>query len=290
MPFIIIGSRALPKELRTREPLDHDYIATPQALESDFLANGKWDVAYPADENHYILKNHKKGLILDVEIAWPGSTGEGLMTLTKAHPIKPEELVLMLKLSHRFKASPHFQKTMQDIKWLRYHGVTVPEFYQTWLKWRTKETLAYHKHPVLDQKSKEFFTDNVPYVYVHDTIHLAMARVHLHPAYKDFQQDGAEVKVSKDKWLALPEVRKMDSVLEESYVLALERHQIPNNFRPDPDKSFRIALEKVCTTISSGWWREWAWEHYDDAIRLYNRDYVKIFQRGIAEGVVVKEQ
>jgi hypothetical protein len=71
-------------------------------------------------------------------------------------------------------------------------------------------------------------------------------------------------------------------VYEESCVLALERSQIPF---PDasPRKSFEYALMKVCTSITSGFFREWAWEHYDDVLALYNElgenDYIERFKR-----------
>ncbi len=107
------------------------------------------------------------------------------------------------------------------------------------------------------------------------------------PAYKLFQADGAEVKVDRAKWNLRSDEDKLASVIEEAYVLALERHQIPNDFKPSPDESFKIALEKVCTSIASGWWREWAWEHYDDAIRNYDHGYVDRCRAGIADGTIL---
>ena len=44
-----------------------------------------------------------------------------------------------------------------------------------------------------------------------------------------------------------------------------------------------MALMKVCTSITSGWFREYAWENYDKVLDLYNElgedDYVQRFQR-----------
>jgi hypothetical protein len=34
---------------------------------------------------------------------------------------------------------------------------------------------------------------------------------------------------------------------------------------------------KVCTSITSGWFREFAWENYDNVLDLYNDKYVEIF-------------
>lgn len=72
-------------------------------------------------------------------------------------------------------------------------------------------------------------------------------------------------------------------------MLALERSQIPHPGKWTPEKSFMFALEKVCTSITSGWWREYAWEHHEDAVSLYESartDYVDRFKQALAAGVV----
>jgi hypothetical protein len=285
MTRLRIGSTAAPV-IFGRPSKDVDWIAHPSEVEG--LAAG-WPEFYPKDGCHYV--GHRDDQHIEVEVAYPGSTGEALLALVAEHGLAScgesanMDVLLALKLSHRFKRGPHFLKTLRDIQRLRAAGAQLPRCLWDWLKRRQRETLDYG-HPKLDQSAKGFFTDNVPYRYVHDTIHLAMARPGMPPAYQDFQADGAEVKVDKAKWAALPESRQLDSVLEECYVLALERHQIPNDYTPDPTESFRIALQKVCTTIASGWWREWAWEHYDAAIAGMNPLYVQWCREAIASGLI----
>jgi hypothetical protein len=92
--------------------------------------------------------------------------------------------------------------------------------------------------------------------------------------------------VDRDKWDNLDYETKLNSVIEEATVLALERSQIPFRGKVDPHRSFLIALEKVCTSISSGWWREFAWENYDEAARRYDPAYVRRFDLGVVEGRV----
>lgn len=84
---------------------------------------------------------------------------------------------------------------------------------------------------------------------------------------------------SKDKFFSCHPNVQLYGVLEEAYVLALERHQIPNNFKPDPKASFDIALEKICTSITSGWFREFAWENYYKVQELYSPNYVTKFKQ-----------
>jgi hypothetical protein len=53
--------------------------------------------------------------------------------------------------------------------------------------------------------------------------------------------------------------------------LALERSLVPFDWRSGEDYAFKKALEKVCTSITSGFFREYAWEHYAAVINLYNK-------------------
>lgn len=83
---------------------------------------------------------------------------------------------------------------------------------------------------------------------------------------------------------------RLASVYEESAVLALERAILPSG--TDPDIAFRIALEKVCTSIASGWWRDYAWENYHKVMQMYyerkdtENDLVKSFNKAQDEGVI----
>lgn len=276
------------REILNRTPMDEDVIIRPELLERMMLL--KYKESYPLSDSKYIFKDYKNR-IQECEIAWPESTGDELLNLCERNPLEKASgvasrgVILALKLSHRFKAGPHFLKTMRDIQLLRKANAEVPSCLEAWLQRREKETLK-HKYPNLNQGRMGFFTDNVPYVYVHDTIHLALARTG-RPAYEEMQE-GTEVKVYRKLWDLMPEDRKLDTVMEEAYVLALERHQIPNDFQPPAEVSFKLAMEKLCTTISSGWWREWAWEHYDLALRDYNRNYVEVCRRAIASGEIKK--
>jgi hypothetical protein len=191
-----------------------------------------------------------------------------------------------LKMSHRFlRNSPHFMKTMRDIHYLRSIGATIPDSLQEWYVEREKETYWY-KHPKLDQGKGDFFKDDgINYVYDHDTIHLAVKRFEL-PAYEYFKADDAEVLCSKDKWDALPEEIKLSAVLEESMVLAIERCLVPFNFTTEPKKAFLMALSKVCSSITSGWFRSYGWENFDKVVALYSDDYVDKFKAALEAGEI----
>jgi len=86
-----------------------------------------------------------------------------------------------------------------------------------------------------------------------------------------------------------PEHIKLYGALEECLVLASERSQLAFNPAPDPRWSFEYALSKVCTSITGGKFRAYAYENYDKVIDLYNKegqDYMERVREGIRTGVV----
>jgi hypothetical protein len=110
-----------------------------------------------------------------------------------------------------------------------------------------------------------------------------------HPAYTNFQKSDAEVDCDMDKFMEQPIDIQLAAVYEESCVLALERSFIPHG--RDQQWAFEKALEKVCTSITSGRFREFAWEHYDDVLELKKKvepTYTVSFFEGIVNGTVKK--
>lgn len=192
-------------------------------------------------------------------------------------------LLYTLKLSHRFvKDSPHFFKTRNHCRYFEKLGAQL--VCQSWYDDRIVETYNYESYS-LKMKASDFFNSNFDYIYDHDSIHEAVKLLDA-PAYTKYMSDGEEVMCSVEKFYAQPFAIRIAGVLEESYVLALERSQIPFNFEPDPKKSFLIALEKVCTSITSGWFRDFAWTNYFVIAEMYNPDYVEKFKTALESGKI----
>lgn len=292
--MLLIGSRALifraPHVLK-REPKDFDFIAPydeimawlkSQAI-SDFTVTEKQVISEPN--------------LCEFEIVKPDSSAELLIDLVKKDPqtintkfgsIPNFDLLFTLKASHRYlKNSPHFWKTAVDYHKMKHCGAQIRPEYMEFFKLREKETYTY-AHPKLNVKKDDFFNgDQVVYIYDHDSIHESMKHGEK-PAYSFFQEEGAEVKCDKNKFFSLPDEIKIHSVLEETYVLALERSQIPFPEKMTPKQSFMMALSKVCSSITSGWWREYAYENIFTVAKLYDDNYVEKFKQGINNGVVKK--
>lgn len=208
--------------------------------------------------------------------------------------VATDKMVHMMKYSHRFKKnSVHFEKTRNDLLWFEKEHGNIHSILNDELKaiLALREKLTYTNGlPKLNQDKKSFFTDTVPYQYDHDTIHEAVKHLDK-PAYTYYIREGEQVMCSKEKFDALPEIVKLYGVLEESYVLALERSIIP--FSADPFWAFKLSLQKVCTSITSGWFREFAYQNYDKVIELYHESFVTKFQSALDEGDIkphVKEE
>lgn len=297
--MIIIGSRALEMQLKRqgkelyRSCLDLDYLCTEKEWQIQ-------SVIYVHDEFvELVERNGNKGHVkmvagahLEFDIAQPGDSTDLLIEYCKANPqslflnngdfVAPVDVLYLLKMSHRFKKnSPHFFKTMNDIHFMRSLGAVIPAELEDVFKLREKETYDY-SHPNLDVKSKDFFKgDEVPYVYDHDTIHEAVAVLGV-PAYKSYMKDDSEVMTSKEKFFEQENHIRLLGVYEESCVLALERSQIPFNFEVPARQSFVMALSKVCTSITSGWFREYAYENFHVVMKFYESmgetDYIERFK------------
>lgn len=234
---------------------------------------------------------------IEAEIAWEGSNIEWLIRLMEEHEddvmlsedykVAPMHVLYMLKMSHRFlKNSPHFEKTRRDI--LRFRELGYDEIdprYEEWYKDRVKKTYWY-EHPNLNRSKKEFFSDDgVGYVYDHDTIHEAV-KLFDKPAYSYFKPDENEVMTSKKMFLECDFNVQLAAVMEESCVLAIERSIVPHPGALTDEAAFRLALTKVCTSITSGWFRDFAWENFDKALENYPKNYTELFRQGVENGTV----
>jgi hypothetical protein len=198
------------------------------------------------------------------------------------------QLYSALKSTHKYSFHK-FEQNRKDIIWLNdiFNRYDIPIEIDDELSQIIAErtSITYKKTPRLQNMKKEnFFTNNVKYVYDHDTIHAAVKLLD-RPAYTYYMQDAAEVNCDKTKFYEQPEIVRLYGVLEESYVLALERSVIP--FKSDPDKAFKMALQKVCTSITGGWFREYAWDNYDKVLELYHKSYVDKFNAALSKGEIL---
>ncbi len=293
--MILIGSQALnliAPQILNREPRDFDFIATKEEAEAFIDSRiSQFEKVY-RQGNKLIAEGT---MPCEFELLEESPTAQMFADLVSAEQspsipgfgqVPSLDLLFTLKSSHRYlKNSPHFWKNAMDYHKMKMVGAKVKEEYKDFLKAREKATYVY-AHPKLNVSKKDFFKDdNIQYVYDHDSLHVAVKHLD-RPAYTYYMVDGAEVQTSKKKFFEVDELIRLYGVLEESYVLALERSQIPHAGKLSPKNSFSIAISKVATSITSGWFREFAYENIFKVLKMYSDDYVQRFEEGLNAGVV----
>lgn len=297
--MIVIGSKALALHgIEVDRPkYDIDVVGEYDEIVEFAKTQGNIRACYPTSKgNKLVVKTDK--VIIEGEITWADSSAAALRDLIlndagtayekrlNGYVIPSLNVLYMLKMSHRYlRNSPHFLKTMHDIHLMRGAGASIQPDHAEFYQQRMKDTYDY-AHPKLDQSKADFFKDDgIKYVYDHDSIHEVVARMEW-PAYKFFKPHDSDVLCDKDMFFNATLNVRLNAGLEESMVLALERSQIPFPGLWTPERSFDFALMKVCTSITSGWFREFCWENYDAIRERYDPNYVTEFWQAVEDGKV----
>ena len=309
--MIYIGSLALNQALGSsqRKPKDYDFICSYnefQEIWEEYKGCYTIKGCYPSNKGKKMILLAKGQKPVEAEIAWEGSTAEWFTRLVMEDKDTQSfettdmgvyieggihypslDALYMLKMSHRYlKNSPHFQKTRLDIKLMESKGAKIRPEWMEFYKARQAETYWY-KHPKLNQTKDNFFdkSEGVVYVFEHDTVHNAVKHLDT-PAYEKYKPPGNEVQCSKEMFFAVDEQVRLFGCLEECYVLSIERSQVPHPGIMTAKQSFDKALMKVCTSITSGYFREFAYNNYDKIQSLYDPSYLDRFWLAVESGVV----
>jgi hypothetical protein len=188
-------------------------------------------------------------------------------------PIATGDELYTLKISHGYwDLHGTWDKHAYDIAFMQRHGARfIPELHDILLPiWKER----YPRNPIsLDKNAKDFFTDHVHYIYVHDTVHASVA-YRDHPWYLDILKDGSEVLVDNSKFWALSLPEQLQLVREELYVIALERVLIPNGYQGSPLSAYRWALRRTAISLFKNKWATFLLLHLDELGRP-DVDFVK---------------
>jgi hypothetical protein len=287
--FLLTGSQALCHRTwsKSNPKSDWDFIASESDLNKIGLSfNGKDSIkAFDNVEfiNRDLLNNDK--LVGDVEVL-PFNHNEKFIFLY--HIATLEELYIQ-KRSHLFRPIK-FARHIQELQKIKECGLELNDREESLLKERirlTKEKFG-DRTPSLNKSNDEFFDDYVTKYYVHDDIHRAVA-YYDQPIYEKLKLNYDQAKCEKLLWDQLSYYDKVKCVQEECFVIALERFIIPKlvkNEKHMPIKfAFFLALEKVCTTLTSGWFRDFAIDNWKD-ITNYDVDFLTKFEE--AKCTIVK--
>lgn len=293
--MLLIGSRALalraPK-LLPRKPKDFDFISDEVEALEFIKSNGLSNHQYIDNK---IIINEKDSTPVEFELVEHRPSNKILIELVSSdkNTVKTDfglvpslNVLFALKASHKYlKNSPHFWKTAFDYHVMKDAGCEVPSEYKEWYSIREKETYNY-SHPKLNVTKSNFFKDDsIEYVYDHDDIHKSIA-LHEQPAYLYYLKDGEQVQCDKNKFFSIDEKYRLAGVVEEAAVLAIERSLVPHPGAMNPEQAWRFALAKVCSSITSGYFREFAYNNIFKVIKMYPTGYWEKFQQDVKDGKV----
>ena len=248
--MILIGSRALASWFPE--------IEIPKGTDWDYITYREDEPKPPTDdpvEMHYNKLN-------DWELVERYGHTQGVLNL--------EGLAVMYR-SHLWRQSPKFQKHIG-----RYHLYLKPYLmdYDVMLD-RQRMTIKELgvSNPNLNQPNDDFFNDPVEKKYNHDWVH-ELAAHYDKPLYTRMKRDFSLAKCERDMWEGFDYRDKVLTCLEEAYVIATERCMVPNEWNFNRLKAMNVAITKLCTTLTSGWFRDFCIDNWDEL--WYNVDLNKL--------------
>jgi hypothetical protein len=296
---VLIGSRALtywyPKY---RKPIDFDIVATEEEL--------RWLIAHNnVTKDESVLSGFKhlmtvNGKPVEVEIVKPGASNSLLSELTYgpkinlslldgphfAAKIADPAVLMAIKKSH-LDFPIRWWKHIRDYHFLKSRELTLDERHLAFMNQRRDEvrTRWAEKHgnvaPNLNMSNEEFFGKSqhlIGRTYEHDDLHFSTC-FYERPLYERLKDDQTKALCVKRLFDALAFDDRVKAVQEEAFAIALERKAIPNmNSGKDPMEgdAFRWAVMRICTTLTSGWFREFAQDNLPHVMK-HNVDFVGKF-------------
>lgn len=287
--MLLIGSKAFIRHYTglNRIAKDEDFIVTEKDL------NGIINVrSYKQVHDCYIVEDgsgrmefflakedNSWGNYLTYEDAWNTNkvaSKETLLSIKKAHIHMPH-----FRQSKFEKHISDYCILMQDLKEDILLTLTLAH------KGHLESLYGVTKTPSLMKSSDKFFNDKVKKVFVHDEIHQIVSHLDK-PMYEYFKPDKDIVACDKDLFYKLSQEWRIFSVLEEAYVIALERKIIPmlylgGEYWPEIG-AFKWALRRICTNLTSEFFRDFACANYLNILDKYDSLYVKKFLMAVNSG------
>lgn len=302
--MLVVGSKALKYRFPrlSREVKDVDIIAyEAQVTELQMQLCPEKIIKKPSIVTFYNIQN--KNEVFDrpnVEILLADNS-ESLKMYLIYQKLKfgddlfaASEILYSLKKSH-INFPIKFEKHIEDYTFLNayfsgndtLHKVTKINFIET------EKRLGKLNTPSLNKSVDSFFDQSKKFVksyFVHDHIHQAVAHYE-QPLYLRMQRDVTMAKCEKELWEKFTFDDKCKCVLEEAYVIALERKVLPVIYGDSTewvssDDALKWSLKRICTTLTSGWFRKFATDNYMFILKNYNKDYVTDFLSKVEQGSI----
>jgi len=289
--MILIGSKALKYWIPTgRIGVDWDLIATKDELNQLIAIN---DVSFNKSlhngEKHHLIINGEK---LEIELLTHNSSNELIDVIADNKIIKIFGIetrvanlptLMMIKKAH-LNWPIAWWKHIKDYHDIKNQNPEVLEIHHKILKLRMKETEARQKKlvkPNLMVSNEEFFGKSqrvIGRLYKHDDLHFSTC-FYDRPLYEKLKYDKSLAWCDQQLFNTLNYLDKVRCVQEEAFAIALERKIIPalnDGQKIDTISAFCYAIERICTTLTSGWFRSFAQENVPQIMK-HNVDFVGRF-------------
>jgi hypothetical protein len=193
----------------------------------------------------------------------------------KVHVVNPIGLAIV-KRSHLWRDRSFEKHITQYHRHLIWYRAMFTEKDIEVLNKRTKLTaLAYPQpNPNLMQSVEDFFDDAVTKEYNHDYLHELIA-YNDEPLYKKMQKCSSSVTCDVELWYTFTHEQKLQCIAEEAYVISIERFLVKNNWDYPAKLAYLKSVNKICTTLCSGWFRSFAIDNYPEVLGLFDIAKVK---------------
>lgn len=254
---ILIGSRAL---ALTHQKFRPQFVCKP---DSD------WDIISYEKFEDPSIEVHDPSILLNDEL----SNFVTNSIMIEGKPVYSLNLMglAIVKRSHLWRDLSFDKHITMYHNWLAKHMPKKLHWAYEYYKRRTEATMQMFSkgNPNLMQKKDDFFDDAVEKKYDHDHLHELFA-YYDKPLYIRLLRNKELAWCDKDKWDYLSHQDKILCVAEETQVIAAERFCVPNEWKYNTKRAYFAALKKVCTTLTSGWFRDFAIDNYPEIISVYD--------------------
>lgn len=309
--MIVLGSKALHLNLNNNverfEKSDIDVVMCMDDFKSFISKNQPFITKMvPTSSTKYAIRLENNRIQhYEIEIAFKGSSqwlldnhenisaGQFADDCGNVFEFVNSEILYLTKKSH-IHYPIHYDKSIADYSLLKnIVDFEKVEQYKEYFTLRSKETKERinKRLPTLNRTNEEFFDRSknvVGYVFEHDDIHEAIKHYE-RPVYEMMKKDFSKAWCEKDMFHNLPHEYKIRCVQEEAYVIALERYIIlRKGHYKDPQMAYKAALQRICTTLCSGFFRDFAVENYFEILDAYSDNYVNKFKDKLFSGLVKK--
>ncbi len=215
----------------------------------------------------WVLKNNIDSTYMDLS---------NLLVLKNAH-----KHFYLGKYKKSFKHLIDYSRLLKCI-FLSSKQKSISEEYSRWLiEWAYFNDSRLLHFPKLDKSKEEFFNNNIQIYIQHDHLHELVA-IEDKPAYTKCLT--GEVMFSNKLFNQLDYQSKINMVLEESFVLALERCLIPifhgETYLPaiTPEEAFKYSLVRVASNLTSGPFREFAADNFSQIYLEYQEKHLYYYR------------